>query len=55
MFTSLLVTLLWVIGGLAIYCYLAIWAFVLFILASIVSFCAFALVQHSTLSQEPLE
>jgi len=55
MFTNFLITLLWVSSGLAIYCYLAIWAFMLFGLISVVSFFAFALVQSSSFSQEPLE
>jgi hypothetical protein len=55
MFTNFLITLLWVSSGLAIYCYLAIWAFILFLLISFVSLFAFALVQGGSLSQEPLE
>jgi len=55
MFTNFLITLLWVSSGLAIYCYLAIWAFILFCLISFVSLFAFALVQGGSLSQEPLE
>jgi hypothetical protein len=55
MLINFLITLLWVCSGLAIYCYLAIWAFVLFGLISVVSFFACALVQSGSLSQEPLE
>jgi hypothetical protein len=55
MFIHFLITLLWVSFGLAIYCYLAIWAFILFGLISVVSFFAFALVQNGSFSQEPLE
>jgi len=55
MFTNFLITLLWVSSGLAIYCYLAIWAFILFLFISVVSLFALALVQGGSLAQEPLE
>jgi Na+/H+-dicarboxylate symporter len=55
MFTNFLITILWVSIALAIYLYLAIWAFILFVLVSVVSFFAFALVQSGSFYQEPLE
>jgi hypothetical protein len=55
MFTNFLITLLWVSSGLVVYCYLAIWAFVLFLLISFVSLFALALVQGGSLTQEHAE